>query len=110
METTKRSQAENSLYELDLCLLNGEKRSIIVTAVPQIDPEKGFTGTYGVFRDITGNKRAEEDHRRIEARFHSTFDLPLVGFAITSLGKGWLEINDAFLKMLECLAIRNRNS
>ena len=49
MRSPKGSKGENSVYELDIFRLNGEKRTIIVTAVPHIDPEKGFLGTYGVF-------------------------------------------------------------
>jgi PAS domain S-box-containing protein len=50
--------------------------------------------------DITERKNAENQVRQVEARFRSAFDLPLIGFAITSPEKGWIEINSAFQKML----------
>jgi PAS domain S-box-containing protein len=58
-ETIKRAQGKKSVYELEVLRPNGVKRNIIVTAVPLIDKESGFVGTYGVIRDITGSKRAE---------------------------------------------------
>ncbi|MEI6416057.1 MAG: PAS domain S-box protein, partial [Pseudomonadota bacterium] len=47
----------------------------------------------GVAIDITARKQAEHDLQQSETRFRSYFDLPLVGIAITSLEKGWLEFN-----------------
>ncbi|MBD2103149.1 PAS domain S-box protein [Leptolyngbya sp. FACHB-261] len=38
--------------------------------------------------------RAEQALRRSEERFRSYFELPLIGIAITSLEKGWIEVND----------------
>jgi PAS domain S-box-containing protein len=61
METAKRSQGENSVYELAILPHNGESRIIVVTAVPQIDQKRGFLGTYGVFRDITERKEDEAE-------------------------------------------------
>jgi len=50
--------------------------------------------------DITERKRVEEAHRKVEARFRSAFELPMIGFTITSLDKGWIEVNSALLRML----------
>ena len=51
-------------------------------------------------RDITERKRAEMELSESEARFRSYFDLPLIGIAITSPEKGWLEINDRLCEIL----------
>ena len=59
-ETEIREQGIRSVYELDIIRPNGEKRTISVTAVPQNDKDGIFIGTYGIFRDITENKLAEE--------------------------------------------------
>ncbi len=59
-ETSRRSQGESSIYELEILRPNGERRIISVTAVPQKDALRGFVGTYGVFRDITGQKQTDE--------------------------------------------------
>ena len=58
-ETAIRVRGEKSNYELEIIRPNGGKRTIVVTAVAQIDKEGKFTGTYGFFRDITESKQAE---------------------------------------------------
>ena len=45
-------------------------------------------------RDITEQEKAQEKLRQSEEKFRKYFELPLVGIAITSLEKGWLEVND----------------
>ncbi len=42
----------------------------------------------------------EEELRASDARFRSYFESPMVGVAITSLDKGWLEVNQALCAML----------
>ena len=66
----------------------------------QLDSNNDPIAIFEINNDITERKKAEEANRQIEARFRSAFDLPLIGFAITSLDKGWMEVNSALLKML----------
>ena len=54
----------------------------------------------GLIEDITARKQAESELRQSEARLRSYFEQPLVGIAITSLDKGWLEINDRLCTIL----------
>jgi PAS domain S-box-containing protein len=54
----------------------------------------------GMAIDVTERKHSEETLRESEARFRSYFDLPLTGMAITSVDKGWLEINDRLCEIL----------
>jgi PAS domain S-box-containing protein len=51
-------------------------------------------------RDITERKRTEDDLRASESRFRSYFDQPMVGVAITSPEKGWIEVNEHLCNML----------
>jgi PAS domain S-box-containing protein len=53
-----------------------------------------MVGAVVTFKDITERKRAEEELQKSEEKFRKYFELPLVGIAITSLEKGWLEVND----------------
>jgi PAS domain S-box-containing protein len=62
-ETSRRIEGQKSVYEFDIIRPNGERRNIILTAVPQNDGEKGFLGTLGVFRDITERKSLELELR-----------------------------------------------
>ena len=51
-------------------------------------------GCVVTWRDVTARKIAEEQQRKSEERLRSYFTLPLVGIAVTSPEKGWLEVND----------------
>lgn len=55
---------------------------------------------YAVARDITEQKKTHEKIREVDLRFSSLFNLPLFGIAITSLDKGWIQVNDEFLRFV----------
>jgi PAS domain S-box-containing protein len=60
-----RSQAaarpiiKKTTYDLEITRPDGETRVLLVTASPRFDNQGVFTGTFGVFRDITDRKQAE---------------------------------------------------
>ena len=51
-------------------------------------------------REITGRQRAEEALRRSEERFRRSFELGLIGMAMTSPTKEILEVNDELCRLL----------
>ena len=57
-------------------------------------------GLFFYRRDITARKQAEEELRRSEERLRHYFDLGLIGMAITSPTKGWLDVNDELCRIL----------
>ena len=54
----------------------------------------------GICRDVTGQKDIQHRLGRSEERFRRLFDLGLIGMAITSVDKGWLEVNDRLCGIL----------
>ena len=59
-ETRARQRARRSTYEIAILRPDGSHRHLLVTATPQHDPSGEFTGTFGIFRDITDRRNAEE--------------------------------------------------
>jgi PAS domain S-box-containing protein len=55
---------------------------------------------YVIFQDVTGLRRSEASARARDAQIRAYFDSPAVGVAVTSPGKGWLDVNDRVCSML----------
>ena len=60
--------------------------------------QDGISGC-AVARDITEKVTAEADYRNEKERFYRSFNLPLIGSAITSVDKQWIEVNSELQKM-----------
>lgn len=63
-QTEARRRGETSTYDVEIVRPGGERRQIVVTATPRLDAQRRFVGTFGIFRDITERKRAEDALRR----------------------------------------------
>lgn len=50
--------------------------------------------------DVSEEQKLEQQLRESESLFRSFFNLPLVGTAITSVQKGWVEVNDQTCQIL----------
>jgi diguanylate cyclase (GGDEF)-like protein/PAS domain S-box-containing protein len=59
-QTTFRRAGGKSSYEIEVIQPNGKKRLVLVTATPKFDDAGQFSGAFGIFRDITDRKQAEE--------------------------------------------------
>ena len=66
-QTIIRSEGLKSTYELEINS-EGDKRILLVTATPQFDKKETYTGTFGIFRDITDRKNAEQALKKNEAK------------------------------------------
>ncbi|HEV2802726.1 MAG TPA: PAS domain S-box protein [Pyrinomonadaceae bacterium] len=71
-------------------------RSMVFTRGERGEARQVVNATF----DATERKEASEKLRESEERFRSTFELGLVGMAITSPTKGIVEVNDEFCKIL----------
>ncbi|NMB76694.1 MAG: PAS domain S-box protein [Myxococcales bacterium] len=58
-QTAERQDGRSSVYEMDIVRPDGQRRTILVSAVPRRDPEGGVSGSYGIFRDVTEQRRME---------------------------------------------------
>lgn len=79
-------------------LASGEIRTIESYSSPvQIG---GKTLLFSIVHDITERQRVTEALRESEARLRSYFETPILGVAITSLQKGWMQTNNRLREML----------
>ena len=73
-QTKIRTKGQNSIYEFELTRTDGEKRNILITAVPQFNDDNKFIGTHGIFRDFTEQKRTEKALQESEEKFKSIME------------------------------------
>ena len=87
-QTRVREKKQSSSYATELTLLDGKKRQIQVTAVPNLDSDENFIGTLAVFRDITENIKAEHALKESEKEFRSLAEsMPQIVW--TTRADGW---------------------
>ncbi|WP_295426300.1 PAS domain S-box protein [uncultured Thiodictyon sp.] len=101
-QMTRMNAGESAGFEMDKRYLrpDGAVVSVHLTVAPLTLRARGMRCHLGLVEDITARKQAETELRQSEARLRSYFEQPLVGIAITSLDKGWLEINDRLCTIL----------
>jgi len=99
-ESGKRSKNKRSTYEIDIMCPDGKIKNLLITATPQLNDEGKFAGTFGVFRDITERKQAEELLRRSEKKYRTLIEsMPDGVYRSTPEGK-FVEVNPAMVKIL----------
>ncbi len=86
-ETAKRKEGIISTYEIEIIRKDGTPRTILLTASPRFE-NNNFTGSFGIFRDITELRNTTNALRESEKRFRTVSDI-ISDFAISYLiGKG----------------------
>jgi PAS domain S-box-containing protein len=79
---------------------DGSVHWILARAYPVPD-EKGRTGrVVGIAEEITKRKKATEDLQLSEKRFRGYFELGLIGMAVTSPEKNWMQFNKRLCDIL----------
>jgi len=59
-QTSRRRAGRRDSYETEIIRPNGERRLLVVTVTPWFSDEGRFLGTFGIFRDDTVRRRAQE--------------------------------------------------
>jgi PAS domain S-box-containing protein len=65
-QTEQHRHGNRTTYEFDFVRPDGEKCRLLVTGTPQYDDAGVFIGTFGVFRDITEQRKMEVELLKIE--------------------------------------------
>lgn len=99
-QTEKRKKGETNRYELNIVTGEGNTRIIEVTGSPSFDPKGIYESSYGVFRDITEIKQAQNKIKESEELFKTLLNnAPLPIFYKDINGK-YLGCNEQFEKFI----------
>lgn len=90
----------HSIFEKKYLHKNGGEIACTITSSAVYDENNNITFFISQVQDISARKKSEQALRDSEARLRSYFELPLIGIAITSPEKGWIEANEGAKIML----------
>jgi PAS domain S-box-containing protein len=65
---------KKSTYEIEIITPRGERRQLLVTGAPQIDPDGSVCGTFAIYHDITQRKTAELALRESQRQLRAVLD------------------------------------
>jgi len=100
-QTKARSTGKRSQYELEIIRESDRaKRTILVSAAPQVDASGRVIATFGIFSDITDRVLVEKALQENESRLRLTFDQAPVGAVTVGLDGRFVQTNDAFCRLL----------
>jgi PAS domain S-box-containing protein len=78
-QTQRRIQGESENYEADIIRLDGQRRTIRVAASPRFSEDGVFEGTFGLFRDVTDERRLAEERNAMEDRLRRAERMESIG-------------------------------
>ncbi len=91
--------AQEQVIEFQAPSVNG-LRHYQSRVVPEFGKDGSTEYALVVSRDITELKAVEEALRQRESTLRQYFELPLIGIAITSPERGWLDVNEKLCELL----------
>jgi PAS domain S-box-containing protein len=92
--TARRLEGIAESYEIKLQRKDGTLLWVEMNASPMRDSEGAIIGSIGSFIDVTERKQVREALRLSEERLRHYFDNSVIGIAISSPTKNFLEVND----------------
>lgn len=72
-QTARRKRGLRDVYELEITLKDGQKKTLLVNAVPQFDPQGNYLSTLAVMTDITEKKKEEKSLAEAKAQLESAY-------------------------------------
>jgi PAS domain S-box-containing protein len=98
-QTELRRRGEPSEYEIEIIRPDGEMRHLAITATPRFDEEGGFSGTVGIFREVTEEKELKDALMHSAQQWRATFDALGNGVCLVDADNRILRCNVAMTKL-----------
>jgi len=86
-------------HPLNIIGISGILLSVIFSMLIYFNKKSKFQSSILV-KEIAAKDKIASQLEKIENKFRTYFELTLIGMAITSLDKGWLEVNDKLCEIL----------
>ncbi|MBU1638476.1 PAS domain S-box protein, partial [bacterium] len=74
-ETDNRRRGDKAQYEVDIKCDDGQTRSILLTATPELDASGNLVAEFGVIRDISARRESEAMLRRLNKAVEASSDV-----------------------------------
>jgi len=98
-ESLKRSKGEKSVYEIQIIRTDEQRRTLQISATPRYDTNGRFAGAFGIVRDITPQRQAEEAVRENLARFRALVDNLQMGVMVEDPNRKVIHVNKKFCEL-----------
>jgi PAS domain S-box-containing protein len=102
-QTKSRREGKEGSYELPIHPAGGRVRWLQVTATPRLDSSGQYAGAFGVFRDITERKQAEEVRAQLETQLRQAQKMEAVGHLAGGVAHDFNNILAALMMNLDLL-------
>jgi PAS domain S-box-containing protein len=99
-QTERQRKGKPGVYDIEIKASNGKKRQLVITCSSMFGEAGNFTGTFGIFRDITERKRAEEERVAALKMAADVMENILDGITITDMNGKITDMNRAAIRQL----------